>query len=257
MKKYKKNKLSLLLLTIAALLLVPSGGLVTKAYASDQPVKEETEPAGADHGEVRMQAIRYRAFTHPIQLEFYPEFEGGIHYSFILNEENNFELEEELVVGTYRVTAGIATERDMTNIDVRATVTPRVEIEEAPESVPVVVALEATGEFIEDYSWLTDYCDDVDGHLSGPISKDEADAYYEKDIATQHSDADFTNTDGEIDYSVTTVDSEETEQTETAQFEPEEEQRESTGYLKYIIPGIVVVIVIFAGVVLIKKKKSE
>lgn len=246
--------LLLAVLTIGLLFDLSGGSIV---YASDQPVKDEIEPDGAVHGEAKLQALLYKNLKYPIQLDLYPEFEDGIHYSFVLSEENDYTLKEELMVGSYCVTAGIATDKDITKINVRAAVTPNVVIKENSESTPVVVALEGTQEFVQDYQWLTTYKDEVDGYLSGSITEEEAKAYYEKDIESQHKNMDYTDTDGEIDYSVQEKDEDEKE--EIAEFEPEEDTKSASvsKKIKPFVWGIAAISFLVIIAVLIRKRRGK
>lgn len=230
--------------------------MAVDVYAFDHPVPEEKEPENAVRGEVIMQAIRYNDFLHPIQLDFYPETEGAVHRTFILNETNDYKLKEKVMVGTYRVAASIYTDMDMTDKNVRATATRSVAIKENQSSAPVVVALEGTEKFIKDYGWLTEYEDNAEGYLSGTITLEEAKEYFQKDIASQTEDPDngdvnFGNTDGEIDYSENLKEDE-----DAIEFDAEaEEEKNSANYLKYIISGITVAAVGTAVAILIYKRK--
>lgn len=181
----RHNLISSLLLGFATILSVLCTTPSIYPYASDLPVKEEEAPPNAIYGEVIMQALREKGCEYSIQLDFYPEFDGGVHRTFVLSKNNEFTLGEELIEGTYRVSASILANIDINKLGIRATATSNITVKKNAEEIPVVVALEGTTSFVSEYKWLTSYKDEWGNYLSGTTTKDAAEKLFDDTISMQ------------------------------------------------------------------------
>lgn len=182
LKKCKNRKKGIL--AAAAAVMASLFLFSTAALASDQAVVFTEDPADAEKGKVCIGAIVEKGFKGEVTVELYPEFVDGSIHKYTLSKENNYLLSDDIMTGSYEAVAYLSGE-GRKNSETATYGGEALKVRPGSEDAPYFAAVAGSSDFVEEYGWLSAYATGKGTELCGPVTWDEARAFFEDAVAHQ------------------------------------------------------------------------
>ena len=180
--KRKRNMLAALAAIMASLFLIS-----TAAYASDQVVVFTEDPADAEKGKVYVGAIIEKGFKGKVTIELYPDFQDGSIHQYILSEENNYLVSDDIMTGTYEAVAYLSGENQR-NGDTATYGGVPLKVRPGNDDASYFAAVAGSNSFVEEYGWLSYYAARKGTELCGPVTWQDAKALFQETVVLQDHD---------------------------------------------------------------------
>ena len=213
--------------------------------ASENEVVFGTDPDDAVKGHIYVRAIVDSENITDVTVELLPTTSEGVMHRYVLTAENGYGVADDIRIGEYdymSYTAKSGTKSEHSSSRVLVT-----------EDEPAIFTVIAGGkDFTEQYTWLCDYVTNDGNRVSGIVTKEEADGYYETLFARQtgeiSEDEDYY--EEEKEEVPGTGETKEDTQTPTPEEENENKARKKLPVSLFLVPALAVVI----AIVWIKRK---
>ena len=183
LKRSKNRKKGIL--AVAAAVMASLFLFSIAAYASDQAVVFTEDPADAEKGKAYIGAIVEKGFKGEVTVELYPNFQGGSMHKYTLTKENGYLLSDEIMTGIYEAVAYLSGE-NRGNGETAMYGGEALKVRPGSEDAPYFAAVAGSSEFVEEYGWLSVYATGKGTKLCGPVTWDEARAFFKDAVAQQN-----------------------------------------------------------------------
>ena len=152
-------------------------------HAAENDVAEEEEPPGAEKGPVHVCAVLQEGHRPSVIVELVPQDDGGIAYTFRLEEENGYSEDRNIMTGIYTCICYVDTENGKYQSVSAVYGGTEETVTEDGSDAPYFVAVAGDGRFIKEHSWLSNYRTEEGTPLTGEISNERLQTLFDEEFA--------------------------------------------------------------------------